>query len=450
MLSVAASPALSRLYAPSDFGLLSVYGSLVSIVAVVSSLAYNHAIPAPESDEEGANLTALSLTLVVLASILSAIIVVAFSLRLENYFGVPGFAQYVAMVPLGVLGLSAYETLSQWAARRKSFGLIAKTSVQRGALQTGIQLGGGICRFGTAGLVVGQLVGQWAGTVQIARRTWRDDAEVFRSITRGTLRHALRKYRRFPLFTLPGAMLNAIDSNSTTLLFAHFFGATTTGYFALGNRLIAIPFMLVGSSAQKVFYPAAAAAKHKGTLAHETQETFRRLLRVVLPIVSVMTVCAPELFVVLMGREWREAGVYMQWLSLRACFTMLVFPLTPLIFVLDRQAIGTVFSGVQLVVRVGAVCIGSHFDDPRLAVALLGLGTGVLWLGYLIYLLAASGNRVRHALRQLLSEGSIACAIASPIVVAKLLHASDWGVTLTAGGASALGTVLVLWRSLGR
>ncbi|MET0794242.1 MAG: oligosaccharide flippase family protein [Polyangiaceae bacterium] len=448
MLNIAASPVLSRLYGPGDFGLLSVYGSLISIVTVVSSLAYQQAIPAPDSHEDGANLTALSLTLVAFASLLSALGAALFHERLERYFAIPGFATYVAAVPVGVLGASAYEVLSQWAARKKAFGLIAKTSAQRSVLQTGIQLAGGFAKFGTVSLVVGQLFGQWGGTLQVARRSWQADAPTFRRIDWGTMWDAARRFRRFPAFTLPGAVLNAIDSNAAPLLFAHFFGATVTGYFALGNRLVSIPFMLVGSSAQRVFYPAAAAARHNGSLATETNETFHRLLRIVLPIVFVMTACAPELFVVLMGAKWREAGVYMQWLSLRACFTMLVFPLTPLIFVLNRQAVGTLFSGVQLVVRVGSVYVGARYGDARLAVALLGVGTGLLWLGYLIYLMSISGNRIPLAIAQLIRESVIAGLITSPILAAKLVHASDLLVTLTAGLASLIGVIVVARRFL--
>lgn len=449
-LSILASPVLSRLYGPDDFGLLSVYGSVTSIVAVVSSLSYHQAIPAPEKDEQGANLTVLALALVAVASLLTAVAVTAFHARLERYFAIAGFAKYVAAVPLGVFGLGAYEVLSQWAARKKAFGLLAKTSAQRSFLQTAIQLLGGLTKMGTLSLVVGQLFGQWGGTLQVARKSWRSDGDKFRAVSPTSLRETAHRFRRFPLFTLPGAMLNAVDANVAPLLFAHFFGGTVTGYFALGHRLIGVPFMLVGSSAQKVFYPAAASAKRTGTLAAETALTYQRLLRLVLPIVFVMTACAPELFVVLMGAKWREAGVYMQWLALRACFTMLVFPLTPLIFVLERQVAGTVFSGLQLVVRVSAVYVGSRYGDARLAVALLGVGTGLLWLGYLFYLFAISGNRVSVAVGQLLRETVFASVIACPIVVAKLLHATDLGVTLTAGIASLVGAVAVGRRSTAR
>ncbi len=445
--TIAASPILSRLYGPGDFGLLSVYASVVSIAAVVSSLTYHHAIPAPETDEDGANLTVLSLVLVMLTTLGSGLVIAIFRTEFERAFGIPGLARYVVAVPLGVLGLSTYEVLSQWAARKKAFGVLAKTSAQRSLLQTSIQLIGGFANIGKVGLIFGQLMGQWGGTLQVARKSWRTDHETFRAITPGTVLKTAGRFRRFPQFTLPGAMLNAIDVNAAPLLFAHFFGATVTGYFALGNRLVSVPFMLIASSAQKVFYPAAAAAKHRGTLASETAETYLHLLRLVLPVVLVMTACAPELFTVLMGARWREAGVYMQWLSLRACFTMIVFPLTPLIFVLDRQVAGSIFSGMQLVVRIGAVVVGSRYGDARLAVLLLGVGTGSLWLGYLFYLLAISGNRVFDALGRLLWETAIALAIASPIVIAKLLHASDLSVTLTAGASGLFAAGSVVRRS---
>jgi O-antigen/teichoic acid export membrane protein len=331
--------------------------------------------------------------------------------------------------------------------RKKTFGILAATNAQRSISQAAIQLAGGIAHVGPVGLIVGQLFSQWGGTVRVARKLWRADSDKFRSVTLHTIAAVGRRFRRFPILTLPQSLLNAIDNNVALLLFAHFFGATVTGYFALGNRLVSIPFALIGNSAQRVFYPAATAAQVNGTLARETADTYAHLLRLVLPIVLVMTACAPELFAVLMGAQWREAGVYMQWLSLRACFTMLVFPLVPLLFVLERHGVGTLFSGAQLVVRIGAVVVGGRLDDARLTVALLGVGTGLQWLAYLFYLLKISGNRVIDAIGRLLFEAMIAAAIASPIVAAKLLLASDLTVTIIAGFSAVIAAATFLWRT---
>lgn len=446
-LTIVASPILSRLYTPSDFGLLSVYTSITSIIVVVSTWSYHQGIPAPESDEEGTSLTLLSLALLLLTAVLTAVVLLIAHEPLERAVGVPGVSRYLFAVPLGVIGASAYEILSQWAARKKAFGVLAKTSAQRGMAQAGTQVALGFAKVGSFGLIAGQLLGQWSGTLRVAQRAWREDRAAIRASSTAGLVATARRFRRFPLFTLPGSVLNALDANVAPLLFAHFFGATVTGYFALGHRLVSIPFLLIASSAQKVFYPAAASAKQRGTLAEETAQTYLNLLRIILPIVVLMTACAPEVFAIAMGAKWREAGVYMQWLSLRACFTMIVFPLTPLIFVLERQAAGSAFSALQLLVRIGSVLIGSHYAEPRLAVGLLGTGTGLLWLGYLFYLLAISGARLGLALRQLLLELLLALALSLPVFALKLVSTNDLAVTATATACGLLALFVAVRRS---
>jgi O-antigen/teichoic acid export membrane protein len=443
--SLLASPILSRLYGPSDFGLLAVYASLTGIGGVVSSLAYQLAIVVPEDDREAARLSLLSLACTLTVGLTVALVALLVGHRIDAWVKLPGFARYLWLVPLGVVGLGTYEVMSQWAARTKSFGVIGRTSAQRSLIQVGAQLSAGVAGLGATGLVVGQLLGQWSGTLGVLRRLWQRDREKFAGIGLRELPATAARHRRYPLFSAPAALINALDSNAAPLLFAYFFGSVVTGHFALGHRLLTIPFWLIGSSAQKVFFPAAAEAHHAGRLAQETDLTYRRLLCLVLPMVTLLAAAAPDMFSVVMGAQWREAGVYMQWISLRTCFTLLVFPLMPLLYVMDRQGVGTVFNALQLVVRVGAILVGTSYDDPRLSVMLLGSCTGVMWLVFLGYLVVLSGNSLVTAFKHFSKESVIALALAAPIVGAQLSHASPLVVTGVAGlmGVAALG---VIWR----
>ena len=75
LLTVLAAPLLTRLYSPEDFGLLAVYASLLALIGVISSLRYELAIPLPEDDTEAANVAVLSLILVGISTLLSAVLV---------------------------------------------------------------------------------------------------------------------------------------------------------------------------------------------------------------------------------------------------------------------------------------------------------------------------------------------------------------------------------------
>jgi O-antigen/teichoic acid export membrane protein len=444
--SLLASPVLSRLYGPADFGLLAVYASVTSIGGVVSSLSYQLAIPVPKEDREAAGLSVIALLCVLSVGLLAAVGAAFARNSIDAWVHVVGFARYAWLLPLGVVGLGAYEVVSSWASRTKSFGALGRTSAERGLLQVGTQLAGGAAGLGPTGLVVGQLLGQWGGIWGVSRSLWRRDRETFRALRWKDLPRVALRYRRYPLLSVPAALLNALDANAAPLLFAHFFGAIVTGYFALGHRLLTIPFWLIGNSAQKVFFPAAAEAKHAGRLAEETDLTYRRLLCLVLPVVALLAASAPDLFTVLLGAKWREAGVYLQWISVRTCFTLVVFPLMPILYVMEKQAAGTLFNGLQLVVRVGAILIGTSYNDPRLSVMLLGTSTGLMWLVFLGYLLVLSGNSLLRAARRFGLEGGIACCLAAPIVVVKLAGASPTLVTAITVGLSLLGAALVLKR----
>ena len=86
---VAASPILTRLYTPEDFGVLAVYASLLSILGVVASLRYELAIPLPESDEEAANVTVLSLVVVLGMALVTAAIALPFRQPIAEALNTP-------------------------------------------------------------------------------------------------------------------------------------------------------------------------------------------------------------------------------------------------------------------------------------------------------------------------------------------------------------------------
>jgi len=103
LLTVLAAPLLTRLYSPEDFGLLAVYGSLLALIGVMSSLRYELAIPLPEDDGEAANLAVLSLILVGISALLSGVLVLLLDTAIADALGVPALADYSWLLPVGVL-----------------------------------------------------------------------------------------------------------------------------------------------------------------------------------------------------------------------------------------------------------------------------------------------------------------------------------------------------------
>ena len=64
------SPILTRIYSPSEFGILAIYISLLSILSVISTGKYELAIMLPDDEEEAIQLIWLSFFMSVISSVI--------------------------------------------------------------------------------------------------------------------------------------------------------------------------------------------------------------------------------------------------------------------------------------------------------------------------------------------------------------------------------------------
>lgn len=171
ILLVLAAPVLTRLYTPEDFGLLAVYASLLALIGVVSSLRYELAIPLPEDEVEAANVAVLCLILVGLSTLLTGVLVWLLGSMVAEALGVPTLANYLWLLPVGVLLSGAYSVFNYWAVRTKRFTAIAGTKLRQALAILAIQLAA--FKLGGIALLFGQVAGQGVGTTRGTTRLGR-------------------------------------------------------------------------------------------------------------------------------------------------------------------------------------------------------------------------------------------------------------------------------------
>ena len=63
-------PILTRLYAPSDFGLLNLFISIAGVMALFATAEYQYAVVLPKDNKKATALTVLALTILVAVTII--------------------------------------------------------------------------------------------------------------------------------------------------------------------------------------------------------------------------------------------------------------------------------------------------------------------------------------------------------------------------------------------
>lgn len=340
-VALLASPLVTRLYSPQDFGVLATYTSVTSVAIVVAGLRYDVAIPLPEDDGSAANLLALACISVVIVALVVGLALGFSSDLVSSRF--PRFAPVLAyrwLVPIGVVGGGLYQALNFWAVRRKAFSRVARTRVtQTSAMLLG-QVALGLLALRPLGLLLADAVGRGLGTGTLARAALHEDGIALRTVSRARLREVARAYRRFPLFASWAALLNAVGLYVPPVLIAGYYGAGPAGQFALGQRLLAIPMALIGDAVAQVYL--AESSRLARTAPTELASLLRRtVLRLAvtsaLPL-AVLAVAGPHIFGFVFGAQWAEAGVYVRILVGMVVLQLAVSPVSQTLNVLGRQS----------------------------------------------------------------------------------------------------------------
>ena len=427
ILLVLTAPILTRLYTPEDFGLLAVYASLLAIIGVISSLRYELAIPLPEDDVEAANVAVLSLLLLCISTAITTILVFMLGTNIAELLSVPVVANYLWLLPVGVLLSGAYSVFNYWSVRTKCFSAIAQTKLIQAIAMLAIQLA--TFKFGGIGLLLGQVAGQSAGTTSLARLALAMQA--FKQVSWVGVKKASGRYRRFPIFSSWGALINVASWQIPVLMLGAFFPPAIVGFYSLGLRLIQMPLNLIGVAISQVFFQFGAEAHKKGDLSRLVEELSNRMLVLGLLPCMILMVIGADLFAFVFGAEWREAGVFTQILAPWALVWFLSSSLSTVYAIQERQKQELIIHGAIFITRIVAIVVGGSLAGPRTALALFSVG-GILSYGYLLHtIFVFSGVDYQVILYQKVQKLALGLAYLAPILIASnLTQIPDIGVLL--------------------
>ena len=309
-LLVLASPVLTRLYSPADFGVLVVYVSILALLVIVASLRYECALPIPVDEGEAVDLLAVCLLLVATTTSLASLLLHVLRDRLLAWMGAPGLAPYLWLVPVSILGAGCYQVFNCWAIRKGGYARIARTRVTQSLTQLTLQVAVGSLAKGPLGLLVGDAVGRTNGTRTLAMLDWRRDWARLRLVTWAGMWRAAVRFRRFPAIGSGTALMNTFNLRIPGLLLAIWFGPAVAGCFALALRVFALPSSVIGESVAQVYFGefATQAKGGAGGLMALFRGTVRRMFLLGLPLMLAAMAAGWFLFPLVFGPSWREAG----------------------------------------------------------------------------------------------------------------------------------------------
>jgi O-antigen/teichoic acid export membrane protein len=389
------SPVLTRLYKPEDFGVLSVYISIISMVNTVVSLRYEFAIPLPESDEVGANLMFLAFWIMVAFCSLFGIGLFQWGTQLVIWTKTPILQSYLWLIPIGLFMMGFYQILNYWAIRKKAFSRISRTKLSQSIGQVMIQVSFGIMRLGPLGLLIGQIVGSFAGSGTLMYLAWQLDQQNIQKVSLKGMWEAAKRYRRFPLIASYSGLLNSAGLQIPSLILASIYGSKVVGLFALSQRVIAVPMTLIGTSVSQVYVGEAATLARSDPKAWKKlyKKTVRQLFLIGLIPTIVLGAGGAWIFSLFFGKAWYEAGVYTQIMALMFLAQFVTTPISMTFSISERQDLALAWNLGRLIMVIGGLVLAEYLNmKPIMTIGFYSINMLISYVG--LFLLSSYALRV--------------------------------------------------------
>lgn len=356
--------------------------AIVSILSVVTCFRYELAIALPKEDTDGFHVAIVSICFSILTSALCLILLLNFKHSAALWLNAPLLENYLLMLPASVLFVGVYNSCRYWAIRKDRYTSIGKTRLTQviGSLITQITGAG----LGVISLFLGQLASQFLGIISLGRLLITSaPINTFKFVK---LKRVLVRYKRFPLFSTWSALLNTTSTELPTLFLAISYGPSAAGFYALASRILRTPVTVISGSIASVFLSGAAKAKRDGNLTDLTKKVYSKLVDVAMPMMALLALVAPDLFSIIFGESWHQAGIYARWMSLWIFLVFVTSPLHFLFTVLERQDHEFIYQVSLFLLRALALSIGIKAGGAVFTIALFCIASALCQLGFLIWM----------------------------------------------------------------
>ncbi len=346
---LAAAPILTRWYSPEAFGLFGAFFATSAILGLVATLRLELAIPLPSSDKDASAVARLADVSVVAISMVVLAVVAAAN---DSFLIAPLGATAWLLAP-SALAIGAFNIRTHRAVRHDQFATAGRARVVLGVGTAITQLALAPLGLGGLGLALGPLVGYLAASLMLSTGPPATQA------SGSTMKDQLRRYRRFPLFSVWSALFNRGALELPTIALLALFGQASAGAFYLAYRITVLPANLLTDSLHQAFLHrgGALARTDAAELASLTRRTVAGLAAVAIPACGLGMLIAPSLVPLVFGAEWDAAGNYARALLPAIGASIVVAPVASVMWITDRQRTELVRNIARFVMVLAAFAV---------------------------------------------------------------------------------------------
>jgi O-antigen/teichoic acid export membrane protein len=303
LIGIVATFILARVYSPDAFGVFGSSLAICTIFSVMAALKFDLTVIFPKTAVAAKLCSFISLLTICIFSIFMTGLLFAINAIDLIFLDFP-LIHYIVLT-----SLIAFEQIAiNWLIRNKSFKIITLITVLKGLVIAFLQY---FLKEADGGLWYGHVCGYvFVGILYLIIMS-QPLIEGARAFSKLRLFYFVKKYKKFPTFSLPAGVLNTFGNQIPILLIRSLFGEQYAGYYLLVKKIILAPVDLISTNINKVLSQEVShnIAHHKPYLDGVIYYIKFSSVLSAAAIVSTLVFLYVDGIILLMGEAWREAEV---------------------------------------------------------------------------------------------------------------------------------------------
>lgn len=381
------APLISRIFTPDDFAGFELFIKIAALIAVVSALRFEIAILLPRKHAEADALFKLSIKLLLIITVLSAVFVWPWRTEIGAVLSNSDLAYLLWFLPLAVFFIGSQQVLTQYIIRLQRFKEIASNKVLSAIVNNGSKYILGLSAPTSGSLVIGQILGHAIPTIAFLRikQVRNVLANTFKS--EYSTRFLFKKYRDFPVVNSAHAFFDEGQKALLLFMISAYYGEFVLGLFAFAWRYLRVPLQVFGYSLSQVLNEKWARDLNKGMiLKNALRRTMFGLFAIAIVPFTILFFFGEPIFTFVFGKDWTIAGTYAAYMAPWLLVHFVISPVSflPVLYLRQKTNFLIAIVGNSLILIAVGVMSYLKYEFKDVLVVLVALNT-ILMIFVLIW-----------------------------------------------------------------
>ena len=383
LILILSIPILTRIYSPSDLGITAFFLAIANILSSLSTGKYELAIFLPKNKFWIHNLFFATILINFCFFVMSLIFIIPIQYFLNNYFMIDYSLVWFFSIPLIFFFNGLNFSFNAFLNKNKRYNYISIGRILRNIILAISSISLGIYFLNPIFLIFSHILSLFVTNLFLFFILHRLKILQFSNFNFRRMIILLRKYHQFPLYTLPATFVNIFSNQMPIIVLTAYFGSHVSGMYSLVTRTMGAPSKLISSATSEVFRQKASEEFNlSGNCKNLFLKTFQILLIISVIPFSLIVFYGPDLFSLIFGKDWIQAGYYARYLSIFYLLRFCVSPLSFTLLIANRQNYNLLWQLTLLLFTNIGLYVGYYYNNVNYSIINFSIIYSLMYIVY--------------------------------------------------------------------